>query len=84
MRRLALLSLLALALAGCRREDWREIVLPLPPGVPAERAAEALRALDLQTPPVVVPRGEALAVRYNSMHVAPRNLTHTLERLAEP
>lgn len=71
-------------LAGCRREDWRETTFALPRGVPAARAAEALRALDSQTPPEVTVEGETLRIRYNSMRVAPGNFAYTLRTLANP
>ena len=56
----------------------------LPRGVPAARAAEALRALDSQTPPEVTVEGETLRIRYNSMRVAPGNFAYTLRTLANP
>lgn len=77
---LPLLSLLLL-LAGCRREDWREATFALPPGVPAERAAAACRALDAQTPPSITVEGRTLRIRYNSMRVAPGNFAYTLRTL---
>ena len=68
-------------LCGCRRVDWKEMVLPLPEGVPAQTARQALEGLDRQTPPVVRCEAGQLYIRYNSMHVASRNLTATLEEL---
>ncbi len=84
----AVLSLAGLAfglaaLAGCRREDWRSVELPLPEGVAEAQAAEALTALDRITPPQVGRRGDSLLIRYNSMRVAPGNFAYALGRLAE-
>ena len=80
--RTLLWSCLSLALlCGCRRDDWKEIVLPLPEQVSVQTACQALAGLDRETPPEVRDEAGQLRIRYNSMHVASRNLIVALEEL---
>ena len=80
--RTVLWSCLSLALlCGCRRDDWKEIVLPLPEQVSVQAARQALAGLDRETPPEVRDAAGQLHIRYNSMHVASRNLIVALEEL---
>ena len=76
-----LLAALLCLICGCAREDWRTVALPLPPGADPARAAEALRALDRGTPPQITCRGGTLIIRYNALHLAPKNLSYALETL---
>ncbi len=67
--------------AGCRREDWREVSLPVPQGLTEAQVCVALTRLDSQTPPQVHFAGGFVTVRYNSLRVASKNLECALEDL---
>lgn len=82
--KLTIVLLLSLfVLAGCRREDWREYSFALPPQVEFNALQRELKALDRETPPFVRLEQGTVFVRYNSMHLAPRNLTYVRDTLVK-
>ncbi len=78
MKSLLALGLMALLLSGCRQEDWREVEVALPEGMAPTVAVERVMALDTQTPPKVTVEGGRVKVRYNSMHMAIKNIEYAL------
>lgn len=82
--KLTIVLLLSLfVFAGCRREDWREYSFELPPQVEFNALQRELKALDRETPPFVRLEQGTVFVCYNSMHLAPRNLTYVRDTLVK-
>ncbi len=79
MRRLSLLLLVLLSLTACRREDWKTARFTLPEGLPPAEAVARIAALDPETPPQITVEGSTLTVRYNTLHLASKNITYVLE-----
>ncbi len=78
MRTLAILLLSCFLLAGCRQEDWRTATFDRPAGLPEETLRERIYGLDTQTPPQVTLQGDKVHVRYNSLHLAKKNIEFIL------
>ncbi len=70
--------IMMLVVVGCRQEDWRTTSLALPHGMSSPEAIARITALDTQTPPEVTVSDGYVKVRYNSMHLAIKNIEYAL------
>lgn len=80
---LAIMAIMAMALAGCRREDWREVTLDVPGLTEAgrksvESALSQYRGVDTTSLKFDF-ASRTVKVRYDSMQVAQTNLRMAIE-----
>lgn len=83
MKRILVIAIAAMALAGCRREDWREATLEVPGLTEAgrktvESALGQYRGVDTASLKFDF-ASRTVSVRYDSMQVAQTNLRMAIE-----